>query len=223
MSPEAVARTSAERLRRWLRPGGAGRLVVSLAMVLAGMACCGRMAARAAGPDDLARSRYDAALRRAARRHLPPGWDWRLLKAMAYQESRLDPAARSASGAVGLCQVMPATASELGVPAAALADPWVNIEVGARLLRRFWDQAEGLSDGPPVWSRSRAAVAAYHAGATGAGLVGTAGCRGVRRRSWRGLRRGLPEETRRHVEAVFDTAWPRLRRVHPAGARRRRP
>lgn len=44
---------------------------------------------------------------------MPPGTDWRLLKAQCYQESRLDPFARSPAGAVGLCQFMPNTWSEV--------------------------------------------------------------------------------------------------------------
>lgn len=38
-----------------------------------------------------------------------PGRDWRLLKAQCYQESLLNPNAKSYVGAAGLCQFMPAT------------------------------------------------------------------------------------------------------------------
>lgn len=43
---------------------------------------------------------------------LPPGTDWRLLKAQCYQESRLQPRAVSPVGAMGLCQFMPGTWKE---------------------------------------------------------------------------------------------------------------
>jgi membrane-bound lytic murein transglycosylase F len=47
------------------------------------------------------------------------GWDWHLLAAQAFQESRFRPRARSWAGARGLMQLMPRTARELGV-----ADPY---------------------------------------------------------------------------------------------------
>ena len=42
-------------------------------------------------------------------------WDWRLLAAMVFQESRFDPNTTSWAGAKGLLQMMPATAKEQGV------------------------------------------------------------------------------------------------------------
>ena len=79
----------------------------------------------------------------------------RLLLIMVQVESGFNPNARSAKGAVGLLQLMPATAEALGVPASALRDPARNAEAGARylktLLRRY-----GNKPGP--------ALAAYNAG-----------------------------------------------------------
>jgi|GEM_PF-2653071 len=190
------------------------RAAVLLAVVLAGIGVCGVLAERSAGPDAVPRSPYDAAIRQAARRHLPRGWDWRILKAMAYQESRLAPAATSPSGAVGLCQVLPANARSLGHSPAALTQPEANLDAGARLLRQCWDAAAGLPDGPPDWERTRAAVAAYHAGSETVRVAreaaGPAG-----RRSWRAIRLQLAPGVRRHVEAVLDEALPRVQRLHP--------
>ena len=42
-------------------------------------------------------------------------WDWRLLAAMVYQESKFDPNSKSWAGAQGLLQLMPATAKAHGV------------------------------------------------------------------------------------------------------------
>jgi membrane-bound lytic murein transglycosylase F len=95
-------------------------------------------------------------IRAAARAH---GFDWRLIAAQAYQESRFDPAARSPAGAVGLLQLMPDTARKLGV--ADRRDPAANIEGGVRHLRGlvdFFDGARSKAD------RLRIALAAYNAG-----------------------------------------------------------
>ncbi|MEX0882466.1 MAG: transporter substrate-binding domain-containing protein [Cyclobacteriaceae bacterium] len=43
------------------------------------------------------------------------GWDWRLLAALVYKESRFDHAAISYAGAVGLLQLMPVTLQRFGV------------------------------------------------------------------------------------------------------------
>ncbi len=59
-------------------------------------------------------SPYDALLRRESD-SLRTGWDWRLLAAQMFQESRFDPRARSWAGAQGLMQLMPATARQYGV------------------------------------------------------------------------------------------------------------
>lgn len=81
--------------------------------------------------------------------------DYGLLKAVAAAESSFNPAAVSHAGAVGLMQLMPATARQYGVQAEGLTDPRANIEAGARhldyLLRKFEGQPE-------------LAIAAYNAG-----------------------------------------------------------
>ena len=65
----------------------------------------------------------------------------RLLLVVAQVESQFNPNAVSPKGAVGLLQLMPATAAELGVPARELRDPVRNADAGARylkmLLRRY--------------------------------------------------------------------------------------
>ena len=60
-----------------------------------------------------------------------------LLHAIAHVESRHNPQARSNAGALGVLQVMPATARRFGVEDAsgALFDPAVNLEVGAAYLK----------------------------------------------------------------------------------------
>jgi soluble lytic murein transglycosylase-like protein len=83
----------------------------------------------------------------AARTHVPLP----LLVAVAYQESRMDPAAESQVGAQGLLQLMPATARELRLDA---ADPNANVLAGATYLRRMLDR----------FPTPELALAAYNAG-----------------------------------------------------------
>lgn len=78
-------------------------------------------------------------LRSAAADH---NLDQALLQALIATESGFDPAAVSPKGAVGLMQVMPATAMRYGLVHDArrpvdkqLADPATNIRIGARYLR----------------------------------------------------------------------------------------
>ena len=64
----------------------------------------------------------------------PIRWDWRLMAAQCYQESTFDPMARSWAGALGLMQIMPATADMLGLPRDKIHDPESNIAAAAKYL-----------------------------------------------------------------------------------------
>lgn len=94
-------------------------------------------------------------VRSAALKHgLPPEF----VEAVARQESAFNPKAISHKGAIGLMQLMPATAKTLGVDP---HDPEQNSEAGARLLRELLLQYQNSPD------QVRRALAAYNAG-TGA-------------------------------------------------------
>ena len=69
-----------------------------------------------------------------------------------WQESRWNPQAVSPKGAIGLAQLMPATARDLGVNP---ADPVANLTGGARYLRYLLDTFDGDVE---------KALAAYNAG-----------------------------------------------------------
>ena len=75
-----------------------------------------------------------------------------LLAALIWQESRWNAQAVSPKGAMGLAQLMPATARTLGVNP---ADPIANLNGGARYLRYLLDQFDGNVE---------KALAAYNAG-----------------------------------------------------------
>lgn len=62
------------------------------------------------------------------------GWDWRLLAAISYQESRFNPRAVSWAGARGLMQIMPRTGASYGVSAGQLSDPETAIRTSARII-----------------------------------------------------------------------------------------
>lgn len=102
---------------------------------------------------------YREALEAASRRSGVPPW---ILAGLVRQESAWNPTVRSSAGAVGLAQVLPATAGELvrtaRLPAtyrSSLTDPEVNMTLGGLLLER-WRRRLGGS-----WV---AALAAYNAG-----------------------------------------------------------
>jgi soluble lytic murein transglycosylase-like protein len=84
-----------------------------------------------------------------------------LLVATAYEESRMNPLARSSVGATGLLQLMPATARELRVSG---GDPAANVLAGARYLRELLDRFGSLE----------LALAAYNAGPTAVERAGGA-------------------------------------------------
>jgi len=81
-------------------------------------------------------SAYDEILKQQA---VELGWDWRLLAALIYQESRFNPRAKSWSGAFGLMQLMPETARRFGCDTSQLEVE--NIKAGVKYIQfldRMW-------------------------------------------------------------------------------------
>ncbi len=64
--------------------------------------------------------------------------DYLLMMAQGYQESKLDQKARSASGAVGVMQVLPTTGKEMGVGDISKIEP--NIHAGVKYIRFMMNQ-----------------------------------------------------------------------------------
>ena len=127
---------------------------------------------------------YSGAIEDAAREH---GVDPALVRAVIHAESGFNPRARSRKGAMGLMQLMPGTASDMGV-----RDPWVvqqNIQGGVKYLAMLLAEFKG---------DITLATAAYNAGP---GAVDRYG--------------GVPpiEETRTYVQRVRQL----LDRYHGAG------
>lgn len=101
-------------------------------------------------------SPYDRIVKRQAEKH---GFDWRLITSQMYQESEFDPGALSFAGAVGLLQVLPRTAEQLGL--GDLANPEANIAAGVEYLAWVRDRFEVEL---PYWERMWFTLAAYNAG-----------------------------------------------------------
>ena len=99
--------------------------------------------------------RYSKFIKAAAKKH---GFDWHLIAAQIYQESHLDPLAKSSAGAKGLMQILPSTARSLGVN--DIYNPVENINAGVRYLKTLYDQYKRI-DGA---DRMLMALAAYNAG-----------------------------------------------------------
>jgi len=108
----------------------------------------------------------------ASRTH---GVDPALIRAVIAAESNRDPRAVSKAGAMGLMQLMPDTAKELGVRDPF--DPAENVMAGTRYLRSLLDRYRGST---------RLALAAYNWGM--GNLERSSG--------------GLPEETRNYIAKI---------------------
>jgi len=87
------------------------------------------------------------------------GFDWRLIAAQMFQESRFNPKARSPTGARGLMQLMPRTARSLGI--SQVDDPARSIQAGVKYMDWLRDRFDNdLSIPERLWF----SLAAYNAG-----------------------------------------------------------
>jgi membrane-bound lytic murein transglycosylase F len=87
------------------------------------------------------------------------GVEWRLLAAIAYQESQWDPAATSPTGVRGIMQITEDTARHLGIT--DLLDPAQNVVAAARYLRDIKARLPARIHEP---DRTWLALAAYNIG-----------------------------------------------------------
>jgi membrane-bound lytic murein transglycosylase MltF len=89
------------------------------------------------------------------------GFDFMLMMAQGYQESQLDPMARSPVGARGVMQLMPATGAEMGVR--DLHDAEQNIRGGVRYMQKLREAYFNDPAIPPM-EQIKFALAGYNAG-----------------------------------------------------------
>ncbi|HFC96848.1 MAG TPA: lytic transglycosylase domain-containing protein [Thermosulfurimonas dismutans] len=152
-----------------------------LALFLALLALCGQ--AGASCPH-----RYDRHFARYGRLFFP-FYPWQWFKAQGCAESGLRPGAVSPVGAVGVMQLMPFTAQEMGC--GSLLDPEMNILCGIRydhwLWRNFWRKR-------PYPEDLCLTFASYNAGPGRVRRVFSGSCRATLPR--------LPRETQRYVRRI---------------------
>ena len=104
-------------------------------------------------------SLYDDLFKKYA---LQCGWDWRLLAAQAYQESSCDPQAVSYMGALGLMQLMPSTARQVGVSSSEVFNPNSNVRGATKLITQLNSHYASITNAD---ERINFILAAYNAGA----------------------------------------------------------
>lgn len=88
-------------------------------------------------------------------------WDWRLLAALAFHESRFDASTKSWAGAAGVMQLMPQTALNFGLDRVTILDPDMNIEAGVQYIKSlnmFFRRIENKEE------RIKFVLAAYNSG-----------------------------------------------------------
>lgn len=88
-------------------------------------------------------------------------WDWHLLAALCYHESRFNPITVSPAGACGLMQLMPVTARRFGLNDTTMFDPNENIRAGVeyiKYLNMFYDEIQDTDE------RVKFILASYNAG-----------------------------------------------------------
>ena len=103
-------------------------------------------------------SPYDAHFREAAD---SIGYDWTLIAAIAFSESRFDSTAVSEAGALGVMQMMPETLRGFDIPDSLHNDNYTNIMTAARLLQSLEKQFRYIKDPD---ERIKFILASYNAG-----------------------------------------------------------
>ncbi len=135
-------------------------------------------------------------------------FDWLLVAAQAYQESRIDQSVRSPVGAVGVMQILPTTAADPSVGIPNIEQMEENIHAGVKYLRFLRDTYLGEEPSDPM-ERALFALASYNAGpARVAGLRKKAAAMGFDPNRWFGnveviAAREIGRETVQYVSNIF--------------------
>jgi membrane-bound lytic murein transglycosylase F len=90
------------------------------------------------------------------------GWDWKLLAAVMYRESKFEIEAESWAGATGLMQLMPETAYRFGLDSTNINNPEDNIKAAVKYIKsldKMWQKIEDKEE------RIKFILASYNVGA----------------------------------------------------------
>ncbi len=154
---QADNRELADTLNRWFKPEMIAGIEKEEQFILSSRSIVRRVYAPMQNRASGVISNYDGYFQR----HAPQArWDWRLLAAQCYQESTFDPQARSWTGACGLMQIMPTTATHLGLAHSDLYDPERNIAAAVKYIREL----TGLFKDIPATDRIYYVLASYNGG-----------------------------------------------------------
>ncbi|MDT8379641.1 MAG: membrane-bound lytic murein transglycosylase MltF [Desulfotignum sp.] len=116
------------------------------------------------------------------------GFDWRLVAAVVYQESRFDPGAKSATHVRGLMQVTQAAAREMGIE--NRQDPAQSVQAGIKYLKQMYERFEEIED---EYQRLLFALATYNVGYGHVlDAMAIARDKGLNPRVWNSLKKTLP-------------------------------
>ena len=143
-------------------------------------------------------SQYDNILRQSAD---SIGWDWRLLAAVVYHESRFHNDANSSKGALGLMKIR-----SKRYPEEVLLKPAANIRVGSLYLSKLQKMFSDTAADPT--ESVKFALAAYNMGEGKVGqLIGKTEELGQDASRWDNVKEQLPDHhhTRAYVENVLNT------------------
>lgn len=91
------------------------------------------------------------------------GYDWRLMSAIAYNESRFIEDLVSKQGAVGIMQIRPVVAKHFNIPVESIADTETNIRLAGMLLNEL-DDMLNIPASTPERDRLSIILASYNAG-----------------------------------------------------------
>lgn len=101
-------------------------------------------------------SPYDPLFKSVSQKY---AWDWRLLAAVCFKESRFNPNARGAGGAFGLMQFMPRTGRSYGISTSS--PPEIQVMGGMKLLNKLYQAWSGI---PDIEQRTKFTLASYNGG-----------------------------------------------------------
>ena len=90
-------------------------------------------------------------------------FDWLLVAALAYQESRIDQSKRSPTGAIGVMQMLPSTAADPNVDIPNIEKMENNIHAGVKYLRFLTDRYYE-KESMDILNKRAFAIASYNAG-----------------------------------------------------------